>query len=133
MRSAFYIASALAIGLLLTGVSYVVDTGCSCGPARGIPFRYVHPFSGCVTGRFVVGADSQNRFAPVFDIESAAYDVALWGVVGLFILRRIGAGDHAWMVRMPNQPLDRTMRSAMSLLLQVDSAWRAPHRRSACR
>ena len=32
-----------------------------------------------------------------------------------------------------NKAPDRTMRSAMQLLLQCDHTWRAPHRRSACR
>ena len=91
MHTFFYIFGALGISLLLTGGSYFIDTGCSCGPARGLPFRYVHPLIGCVTGRFVVGADPQNRFGPVFDVESVAYDLVLWGAVGYFFLRRVGS------------------------------------------
>lgn len=89
MRTSLLIVTVLGISLSVTAASYFIDTGCSCGPARGLPFRYVHPLIGCTTGRFVVGADPHNRFGPVFDIESVVYDLALWGAAGYFIMRRI--------------------------------------------
>ena len=82
------ILTTICISVIITTASYLVDLGCSCGPARGFPFSYVHPYEGCTTGRFVLGADAENRFGPVFDIESVAYDVLLWGTVGYCILRR---------------------------------------------
>ncbi len=91
MRSLLLIIGALGISLLMTSASYLIDTGCSCGPARGLPFRYIHPLIGCTTGRFVVGADPQNRFGPVFDIESVAYDLLLWGAVGFFVLWKVSS------------------------------------------
>jgi hypothetical protein len=89
MRSLRLIASALGISVCVTIGSYAIDTGCSCGPARGFPFSYVHPLIGCTTGRFVVGADPENRFGPVFDIGSVVYDLVIWGAVGYFVLRRL--------------------------------------------
>ena len=89
MRTSLLILGTLSISLLVTSTSYLIDTGCSCGPASGLPFRYVHPLMGCTTGRFVVGADPQNRFGPVFDIESVTFDLVLWGAVGYFVLRRV--------------------------------------------
>jgi hypothetical protein len=88
MRTSLSIFSALGASLLVTGASYLIDTGCSCGPARGFPFSYVHPLTGCTTGRFVVGADPENRFGPVFDIGSVVYDLVIWGAVGYFVVRR---------------------------------------------
>lgn len=88
MRSLYFISAVLGISVSVTAASYLIDTGCSCGPARGFPFSYVHPFIGCTTGRFVLGADPENRFGPVFDIGSVVYDLVLRGVVGYFIVRR---------------------------------------------
>jgi hypothetical protein len=89
MRSLYFIASVLGISLSVTAASYLIDTGCSCGPARGFPFAYVHPLIGCTTGTFVVGADPTNRFGPVFDIGSVVYDLVIWSAVGYFALRRL--------------------------------------------
>src|SRR5258707_15806404 len=88
-HTALHLRRAFGISLFATGASYFIDTGCSCGPARGFPFRYLHALTGCTTGLFVIGADPQNRFGPVFDIESVAYDLVLWGAVGYFVLRRL--------------------------------------------
>jgi hypothetical protein len=88
MRSLHFIASVLGISVSVTAASYLIDSGCSCGPARGFPFSYVHPLIGCTTGRFVVGADPDNRFGPVFDIGSAIYDLVIWGAGGYFVVRR---------------------------------------------
>ncbi len=89
MRTSLSIFGALGISLLVTGASYHIDTGCSCGQARGFPFSYVHPLTGCTTGTFVVGADPEDRFGPVFDIGSVVYDLVIWGAVGYFVLRRL--------------------------------------------
>ncbi len=88
MRTSLLIISALGTSLLVTSASYLIDTGCSCGPARGFPFSYVHPLIGCTTGRFVVGGDPDDRFGPVFDIGSVVYDLVIWGVVGYFAFRK---------------------------------------------
>jgi len=89
MRPLYFISSVLGISLAVTAATYFIDTGCSCGPALGFPFSYVHPLIGCTTGTFVVGADAENRFGPVFDIGSVVYDLVIWGAVGYFILRKI--------------------------------------------
>ena len=88
MRSLHLIASVLGVSICVTAASYLIDTGCSCGPARGFPFSYVHPLTGCTTGRFVVGADLEDRFGLVFDIRSVVYDLMIWGAVGYFVVRR---------------------------------------------
>lgn len=88
-QNCILILSAIGISLAVTAASYFIDTGCSCGPALGFPFSYVHPLTGCTTGAFVVGADQTHRFGPVFDIGSVVYDLVIWGVVGYFILRKI--------------------------------------------
>ena len=88
MRSVYFISSVLSIALAVTAATYLIDTGCSCGPARGFPFSYVHPLVGCTTGRFVVGADPEDRFGPVFDIGSVVYDLVIWGAIGYFGVRR---------------------------------------------
>ena len=88
MRSSYFIAAVLGISVFVTAASYVIDTGCACGPARGFPFSYVHPLIGCTTGRFVVGADQENRFGPVFDIGSVVNDLMIWGAVGYFVVRK---------------------------------------------
>jgi hypothetical protein len=87
MRTLLFISAVLGFSLSVTAASYFIDSGCSCGPARGFPFSYVHPLIGCTTGRFVVGADPENRFGPVFDIGSIVYDLVIWGVVGFFVVR----------------------------------------------
>jgi len=89
MRSIYFILSVVGISLTATAATYFIDTGCSCGPALGLPFSYVHPLTGCTTGTFVVGADPENRFGPVFDIGSVVYDLVIWGAVGYFMLRKI--------------------------------------------
>ncbi len=78
----------LGISIFATGASYLIDTGCSCGPARGFPFSYVHPLMGCTTGRFVVGANVDDKFSHVFDVGSVVYDLLLWGAVGYIVVRK---------------------------------------------
>ena len=89
MRPLYFMSSVLGFSLTITTATYFLDTGCSCGPALGFPFSYVHPLTGCTTGTFVVGADPENRFGPVLDIGSVVYDLVTFGAVGYFILRKI--------------------------------------------
>lgn len=89
MRTSVAIFAAFGFSLFVTGASYLIDDGCSCGPARGFPFAYVHPLTGCTTGTFVVGASPEHRFGLVFDIGSVVYDLVIWGVVGFFVLRNV--------------------------------------------
>jgi len=81
--------SGLLLGAVLTGASYAFEIGCSCGPARGLPFTFVHPYVSCsASSRLVIGADPpQNRFGPVLDLESLGYDILIWGAVGFYVAR----------------------------------------------
>jgi hypothetical protein len=88
MRTLFNIASALIVSIILTAITYFINTGCSCGPALGLPFSYVHPLIGCTTGMFVLGADPNNRFGPVFDIGSVIFDIIFWGALAYYFIRR---------------------------------------------
>lgn len=79
----------LLLGLCLTGASYVIETGCSCGPARGLPFTFVHPYVSCSTSsRLVIGAaPDRNKFPPVLDLESLGYDILIWSSGAFFGMR----------------------------------------------
>ena len=75
----------------MTAASYAIELGCSCGPARGFPFAWVHPYVSCsASSRLVIGADPEgNRFGPVLDIESLGYDVLIWGAVAFYVARHL--------------------------------------------
>lgn len=88
MRTLINIASAFIGSIILTALTYFIDMGCSCGPALGFPFSYVHPLIGCTSGKFVLGADPNNRFGPVFDIGSAVLDLIFWGAIAYYFIRR---------------------------------------------
>jgi hypothetical protein len=85
-----HILSAILLGTVLTAVSYAIETGCSCGPALGLPFTFVHPYVSCSTSsRLVIGADPErNRFGPVLDIESLGYDILIWSAVTFYVAHR---------------------------------------------
>ena len=83
------LVSALLLGVLLTSASYLIDSGCSCGPAHGLPFTFEHPYVSCsASSRFVIGANPEwDRFGPVFDLESVGYDIVFWSVAAYFVAR----------------------------------------------
>jgi len=85
-----HLVSALIFGIVLTAGSYAIDLGCSCGPAHGLPFAWIHPFVSCsASSRLVIGAAPEvNRFGPVLDLESLGYDIVIWGTVAFFVARR---------------------------------------------
>ena len=85
-----HLVSALLLGVVLTAASYAIDLGCSCGPAHGFPFAWVHPYVSCsASSRLVVGAEPEvNRFGPVLDLESLGYDIVIWGILVFFVARR---------------------------------------------
>jgi hypothetical protein len=84
-----HLVSAFLLGVVLTAASYAIDLGCSCGPAHGFPFAWVHPYVSCsASSRLVIGAEPEvNRFGPVLDLESLGYDVAVWSAVVFFVAR----------------------------------------------
>jgi len=96
--------SGLLLGVVLTAASYAFEIGCSCGPARGLPFTFVHPYVSCSTSsRLVIGADpDQNRFGPVLDLESLGYDVLIWGAFGFFMAGHFFRRKRAQRVARPH-------------------------------
>ncbi len=86
---------AFVLGVVVTAISYAAETGCSCGPAHGLPFAYEHPYGGCCarSGRLLIGAgDGSVRFVPVWDLNAFAYDVLAWGALGFIALARLAEG-----------------------------------------
>ena len=83
------IVSTFLLGVLLTALSYAIEFGCSCGPAHGFPFAWVHPYVSCsASSRLVIGAEPEvNSFGPVLDLELLGYDIAIWSAVVFFIAR----------------------------------------------
>ena len=82
---------ALVLGVVVAAISYAVETGCSCGPAYGLPFAYKHPYGGCYarSGRLLLGAgDGSVRFVPVWDLNAFAYDILAWGTLGFIAVAR---------------------------------------------
>ena len=82
---------ALLLGVVATAISYAAETGCSCGPAHGLPFAYERPYGGCYarSGRLLIGAgDGSVLFVPVWDLNAVAYDVLAWGALGLIVAAR---------------------------------------------
>ncbi len=74
-------------GIATTGLTYLVDMGCSCGSARGIPFSYIHPFAGCSSGKYVIRMKSEGLFDPVFDYASAAGNIVFWCLAAYAAMR----------------------------------------------
>jgi hypothetical protein len=84
--------SALALGVVATLISYPAETGCSCGPAHGLPFAYEHPYGGCYagSGRLLIGSENGSvRFVPVWDLSAFAYDVLAWGALGFISVAQL--------------------------------------------
>jgi hypothetical protein len=96
--------SGLLLGAVLTCASYAFEIGCSCGPARGLPFTFVHPYVSCSTSsRLVIGAEhDQNRFRPVLDLESLGYDILIWGAVGFYVARHFFRRKRAQRIALAN-------------------------------